>query len=104
MFLNDAIVTELSDEEAEYSKLSSTRLSDDKMPSTRPLNTEKTPSIRPPNAEKMPSITEGRFTQAKARELAREVKTVINEEVRGGDAAPDFYNIFQATEEGKVTY
>ncbi|CAN8323725.1 unnamed protein product [Cochlearia groenlandica] len=100
-FLSDAIVTESSDEEAEYGKLSSTRPADDKMPSTRPLDTEKTPSIRPLNAEKMPSITEGRITRAKARELAREVKAMINEEVRGGDAARDFYNIFQATEEGK---
>ncbi|CAN8323811.1 unnamed protein product [Cochlearia groenlandica] len=50
----------------------------------------------------MSSITEGRITRAKARELAGEIKTMLNKEAPGGAAAQDVCNLFQATEEGKI--
>ncbi|CAN8288968.1 unnamed protein product [Cochlearia groenlandica] len=50
----------------------------------------------------MTSIPKGIIERAKSKELARGIKAMLNEEAPGGAAAQDIYNLFQASEEGKL--
>ncbi|CAN8242595.1 unnamed protein product [Cochlearia groenlandica] len=86
-------MTESSDEEVE----------DDKMPSARAPDIVKMSSARAPGGEKMSSIPEGRITRVQAKELARGIKAMLNEEAPGGATAQDVYNLFQVSEEGMIT-
>ncbi|CAN8242797.1 unnamed protein product [Cochlearia groenlandica] len=103
--LDDAIVTESSDEETADEPMPSTRSPEQKLPGTRPLDTEELSSTRPPdtetlpstrtsNAEEMPNIREGVITRSRAKELARKAHTMIKEEKFGEADTRSYFNIF----------